>query len=112
MLWRQHTFLDLSTLHGFHTEQWVVYYNRDGDLRDSGHPPTVSAFSLATCSSFSFPASSLLKAATDSDASFSFSNPVFILELKNPGKKCLKKRKKKKRKVANALVFKCHFARK
>lgn len=109
MLWRQHTFLDLSTLHGFHTEQWVVYYNRDGDLRDSGHPPTVSAFSLATCSSFSFPASSLLKAATDSDASFSFSNPVFILELKNPGKKCLKKKKEKEKKSGKCPCFQVSF---
>lgn len=42
--------------------------------------PTMSALSLATCSSFSFTSSSLLSAATDSDASFSFWRPVFILK--------------------------------
>lgn len=41
--------------------------------------PTISAFSLATCNTFSFSSSSLLRSATDSDASFSFSSPVFIL---------------------------------
>lgn len=44
---------------------------------------TMSAFSLAIWSSFSFTSSSLLRAATDSEASFSFSSPVFTLELIN-----------------------------
>lgn len=44
---------------------------------------TISALSLAICSSFSFTSSSLLRAATDTDASFSFWRPVFILKRRN-----------------------------
>lgn len=46
---------------------------------------TVSALSLAACSSCSFTSSCLLRAATDSEASFSFFNPVFILGLEIQG---------------------------
>lgn len=44
---------------------------------------TTSAFLLAIWSSFSFTSSSLLRAATDSAASFNFSRPIFILKLKS-----------------------------
>ena len=63
---------------------YIEHQKQENTQRTCKHILTMSAFSEATASSFSFTANSLESWATDSLASISLANPVFILLASSP----------------------------